>query len=130
MFGPIKGGKLPNVITHVIWASLKIESSMISLATRTWTNNATCFPACMSFQALCWYIKWQPLLLQHLRTLKVPGKQMHSCSWEGGSLRVALAVDSFIYFANIRPDYKVTCCRVFAFLHIFLNLMFWKIVMF
>ena len=23
-----------------------------------------------------------------------------------GSLRVALAVDSFIYFANIRPDYK------------------------
>lgn len=26
--------------------------------------------------------------------------------WEGGSLRVALAVDSFVYFANIRPDYK------------------------
>ena len=24
----------------------------------------------------------------------------------GGSLRIALAVDSFIYFANIRPDYK------------------------
>ncbi|ELT97636.1 hypothetical protein CAPTEDRAFT_160931 [Capitella teleta] len=43
---------------------------------------------------------------EHLRTLKVPGKQMHSCSWEGGSLRIALAVDSFIYFANIRPDYK------------------------
>ena len=37
----------------------------------------------------------------------MPGKQMYSCSWEGGSLRVALAVDSFIYFANIRPDYKV-----------------------
>ena len=44
---------------------------------------------------------------EHLRTLKVPGKQMHSCSWEGGSLRLSLAVDSFIYFANVRPDYKV-----------------------
>ncbi|KAK3580220.1 hypothetical protein CHS0354_012747 [Potamilus streckersoni] len=47
---------------------------------------------------------------EHLRTLKVPGKQMYACSWEGGSLRVALAVDSFIYFANIRPDYKWGYC--------------------
>ena len=44
---------------------------------------------------------------EHLRTLKVPGKDLRSLSWEGGSLRIALAVDSFIYFANIRPDYKV-----------------------
>jgi hypothetical protein len=44
---------------------------------------------------------------QHLGTLKVPGKQMCSLSWEGGGLKIALAVDSFIYFANIRPDYKV-----------------------
>jgi WD repeat-containing protein 35 len=43
---------------------------------------------------------------QHLRTLKVPGKNLTACSWEGGSLRIALAIDSFIYFANIRPDYK------------------------
>nr|XP_023029130.1 WD repeat-containing protein 35 [Leptinotarsa decemlineata] len=43
---------------------------------------------------------------QHLRTLKVPGNSISCCVWEGGSLRVALAVDSFVYFANIRPDYK------------------------
>ena len=43
---------------------------------------------------------------QHLRTLKVPGGGIQALSWEGGSLRVALAVDTFIYFANIRPDYK------------------------
>ncbi|KAK9889399.1 hypothetical protein WA026_004673 [Henosepilachna vigintioctopunctata] len=43
---------------------------------------------------------------EHLRTLKVPGVSITSCAWESGSLRVALAVDSFIYFANIRPDYK------------------------
>ncbi|EFA11044.2 WD repeat-containing protein 35 isoform X1 [Tribolium castaneum] len=57
---------------------------------------------------------------EHLRTLKVPGTSIACCVWEGGSLRVALAVDSFVYFANIRPDYKwcyfkktvvFTCCR-------------------
>ncbi|XP_017782759.1 PREDICTED: WD repeat-containing protein 35 [Nicrophorus vespilloides] len=42
----------------------------------------------------------------HLRTLKVPGHSISCCVWEGGSLRVALAVDSFVYFANIRPNYK------------------------
>lgn len=43
---------------------------------------------------------------EHVRTLKVPGREVTSCTWEGGSLRVALSVDSHIYFANIRPDYK------------------------
>ncbi|KAG9494630.1 hypothetical protein GDO78_002132 [Eleutherodactylus coqui] len=47
---------------------------------------------------------------EHLRTLKVPGKQMSAVSWEGGGLRIGLAVDSFIYFANIRPDYKWGYC--------------------
>ncbi|KAK3238460.1 WD repeat-containing protein 35 [Cymbomonas tetramitiformis] len=43
---------------------------------------------------------------QHLRTLRVPGSGINALSWEGGGLRIALAVDSYIYFANIRPDYK------------------------
>eukprot|EP01012_Entosiphon_sulcatum_P034864 TRINITY_DN4426_c0_g1_i1.p1 TRINITY_DN4426_c0_g1~~TRINITY_DN4426_c0_g1_i1.p1 ORF type:complete len:1254 (+),score=336.39 TRINITY_DN4426_c0_g1_i1:198-3764(+) len=43
---------------------------------------------------------------QHLRTLKVPGSGINAISWEGTGLRIALAVDSFIYFANVRPDYK------------------------
>lgn len=38
----------------------------------------------------------------------VPGKHMSALSWEGGGLKIALTVDSFIYFANIRPDYKVS----------------------
>ena len=42
----------------------------------------------------------------HLRTLKVPGSGIGALSWEGGGLRIALAVESYIYFANIRPDYK------------------------
>ncbi|KAH8026536.1 hypothetical protein HPB51_021148 [Rhipicephalus microplus] len=43
---------------------------------------------------------------QYLHTLKVPGKDITACAWEGMGLRIALAVDSFIFFANIRPDYK------------------------
>lgn len=40
-----------------------------------------------------------------LRMLKVPGNEIASLSWEGCSLRIAMAVDSFIYFANVRPHY-------------------------
>lgn len=42
---------------------------------------------------------------QHLRTLRVPGNELRSISWEGNGLRLSLAVDSHIFFANIRPDY-------------------------
>ncbi|KAK9510816.1 hypothetical protein O3M35_005521 [Rhynocoris fuscipes] len=43
---------------------------------------------------------------EHIRMLKIPGRTITSCVWEGLSLRIAFAVDSFIYFAIIRPDYK------------------------
>eukprot|EP00038_Savillea_parva_P017457 m.20369 g.20369 ORF g.20369 m.20369 type:complete len:1166 (+) comp3785_c0_seq1:132-3629(+) len=42
----------------------------------------------------------------NLRTLKVPGQELRSLTWEGAGLRLALAVDHFIYFANVRPDYN------------------------
>jgi len=42
----------------------------------------------------------------HVRSLKVPGSNgIAAMSWEGSGLRIALAVDAYIYFANIRPDY-------------------------
>lgn len=43
----------------------------------------------------------------HLRSLRVPGANgVASVSWEGTGLRIALAVDMFIYFANVRPAYR------------------------
>ncbi|KAH7444660.1 hypothetical protein KP509_02G086900 [Ceratopteris richardii] len=42
----------------------------------------------------------------HLRTLNVPGKRISTLAWDGGGLKLALAVDSYIYLANIRPEYK------------------------
>ncbi|KAJ3324647.1 WD repeat-containing protein 35 [Boothiomyces sp. JEL0866] len=50
---------------------------------------------------------WDPFG-NFLRSIKVPGKKISSISWENDGLRIALAVDSFIYFANIRPDYRWT----------------------
>ncbi|KAJ3110150.1 WD repeat-containing protein 35, partial [Nowakowskiella sp. JEL0407] len=43
---------------------------------------------------------------QYIRSLKIPGKRITSISWEYSGLRLSLTVDSFIYFANIRQDYK------------------------
>lgn len=37
--------------------------------------------------------------------MKIPGREITALAWEGRSLRIAMAVDSFIYFANIRSDY-------------------------
>lgn len=42
---------------------------------------------------------------RYLRSLRVPGDSISSFSMEGSGLRIALAVDSFIYFANVRPGY-------------------------
>ena len=45
---------------------------------------------------------------QLLRTLRVPGTSLRSLSWEGSGLRLSLAVDSHIFFANVRPAYMWT----------------------
>jgi WD repeat-containing protein 35 len=42
---------------------------------------------------------------QLVASLKVPGTAISSISWESSGLRLALSVDCFVYFANIRPDY-------------------------
>ena len=39
-------------------------------------------------------------------SLRVPGAKINALCWEASGTRVALAVDSFVYFANIAPDYK------------------------
>lgn len=38
----------------------------------------------------------------HLRSLRAPGLAVSCLTWEGSGLRMALAVESFIYFASIR----------------------------
>ena len=43
----------------------------------------------------------------HLRSLRVPSQTgvVSSVSWEGFGLRICMAVDSNVIFANIQPEY-------------------------
>ena len=45
---------------------------------------------------------------QHLRSLNFSGTSLHDISWQQHDLRLALSVDSFIYIATCRADYKST----------------------
>eukprot|EP01035_Chromulina_nebulosa_P019079 gene19079-24905_t len=51
------------------------------------------------------FIKFFDAYGKFLRGIRVPGDNIASFSWEGSGLRIALAVDSSIFFANIRPNY-------------------------
>ena len=37
--------------------------------------------------------------------MRVPGTGINALAWEKGGLRIALAVESFVYFANVQPNY-------------------------
>ena len=41
-----------------------------------------------------------------LRHMRVPGETVSAMAWEGTGLRLSLIVDSFIFFANVRPEYQ------------------------
>ena len=52
-----------------------------------------------------------------LSSLRVPGGAVAALDWEPGSLRLALAVDSYVYVANVRPAYTWAAfgtCVVYA----------------
>ena len=50
-------------------------------------------------------VKFYDAFGRYLRNIRIPGDHIAGITWEGGGLRIALAVDSNIFFANIRPAY-------------------------
>ncbi len=42
----------------------------------------------------------------HIRTLKLVGNMISDFAWEYNDLRVAVTIDSYIYFANVRQEHK------------------------
>jgi WD repeat-containing protein 35 len=53
-------------------------------------------------------LKFYDAFGKFLRGIRIPGDNIAALSWEGSGLRISLAVDSFIFFANIRPSYVWT----------------------
>lgn len=53
-------------------------------------------------------IKFYDSFGKFLRGIRIPGENIAALTWEGSGLRIALAVESFIFFANIRPSYTWT----------------------
>lgn len=41
-----------------------------------------------------------------LQIVKVPGNEIYDCSWDRTGLRLALTVDSYIFFANVKQNYE------------------------
>uniref|UniRef100_A0A6A7G3L3 WD repeat-containing protein 35 n=4 Tax=Hirondellea gigas TaxID=1518452 RepID=A0A6A7G3L3_9CRUS len=88
-----------------------IDTGM-TVVSAQWNHNGSVIAVAGSLQLAsaaekdCNVVQFYTPFGEHMRTLKVPGQELTGCSWEGRSLRIALAVDSFIYFANIRPDYR------------------------
>lgn len=40
-----------------------------------------------------------------LQMVKVPGSEISDCSWDRSGLKLALAVDTYIFFASVKPNY-------------------------
>ena len=45
---------------------------------------------------------------QHLRSLRLQGKTLTSLSWDDTNRRLACAIDSYVYFANVHYYYNFT----------------------
>lgn len=111
MFICYEDGKVQIMRNEVDDTPVLIDTSMTATDCQ-WNHNGTLMAVAGSFSAsqtgdkdvnaVMFYTPFG----DHVRTLKVPGRALASVAWEGRSLRLSLAVDSFIYFANIRPDYK------------------------
>jgi WD repeat-containing protein 35 len=51
------------------------------------------------------YIKFYSASGLFLRQVRIPGDEINSITWESSGLRIGLAVDAFIFFANVRMTY-------------------------
>jgi WD repeat-containing protein 35 len=49
-----------------------------------------------------WLVQFYSHAGEHLRTMRVPGSGINGLAWEGNGLRLALAVDSHVFFTSIR----------------------------
>ncbi|CAG5021961.1 unnamed protein product [Parnassius apollo] len=85
--------------------SVVVETNMTIIDCH-WNHNGTVLAAAGCTKDQANVVQFFSAYGEHVRTLRVPGGSMRALSWEGHSLRLAIAIDSFIYFANVKPDHK------------------------
>ncbi|XP_050549638.1 WD repeat-containing protein 35 isoform X2 [Spodoptera frugiperda] len=85
--------------------SVVVESNM-SIIDCHWNHNGTILAAAGFTSDKTNVVQFFSAYGEHIRTLRVPGGSMRALSWEKKSLRLAIAIDSFIYFANVKMDHK------------------------
>ncbi|KAJ0181825.1 hypothetical protein K1T71_002547 [Dendrolimus kikuchii] len=85
--------------------SVLLETNMAAIDCR-WNHNGTILAAAGCTTDKTNVVQFFSAYGEHIRTLRVPGGSMTKLSWEKRSLRLAVAIDSFIYFANVKPDHK------------------------
>ncbi|CAH2104699.1 unnamed protein product [Euphydryas editha] len=71
-----------------------------------WNHNGTILAVAGETQEQTNVVQFFNSYGEHARTLRVAGGALRALSWEQRSLRLAVAIDSFIYFANVKPDHK------------------------
>ncbi|XP_026738085.1 WD repeat-containing protein 35 isoform X2 [Trichoplusia ni] len=85
--------------------SVIIETNMTIIDCH-WNHNGTIMAAAGCTTDKTNVVQFFGAYGEHIRTLRVPGGSMRALSWEKKSLRLAIAIDSFIYFANVKMDHK------------------------
>ncbi|RVE43352.1 hypothetical protein evm_011992 [Chilo suppressalis] len=85
--------------------SIVVETNM-TLIDSHWNHNGTVLAAAGCTNEQVNVVQFFSAYGEHIRTLRVPGGSLRALSWEKRSLRLAIAIDSFIYFANVKPDHK------------------------
>ncbi|XP_065568434.1 WD repeat-containing protein 35-like isoform X2 [Artemia franciscana] len=90
-----------------------VFNSKLRISCCQWNQNGTVFGIGGSYlgsansdQEIINAIEFYSAYGEPLSVLKVPGKNFTSFSWEGMSLRIAITVDTNLYFATVRPGYK------------------------
>ncbi|XP_045770469.1 WD repeat-containing protein 35 [Maniola jurtina] len=100
-----KNGLLLLMKTCIEEESVVVNTNM-TMVDCHWNHNGSILAAAGRTEEQANVVQFFTGFGEHLRTLRVPGGRLRALSWEQRALRLAVAVDSFIYFANVKPDHK------------------------
>jgi len=86
-----------------------VFNSNVKITSAKWCPNGQMFAVSggmtKSDEGVVMFYNWAGELI---RTLKMASGLVNSLTWEGNGLRIAMAVQSQLFFANVKPEYRWT----------------------